>query len=205
MDSDATLQEISNLFDAADRDKNNTLSREEVASIMTQIKKGVRPSDDELAMCMKIMDKNNDGVINKEEFTTALCHWMGLSSPVGRKARAHSLTSPVAPVTRKKAIDEMANFFRQFSPVADYGVQQQLILSRERPELNVSVIRYEFPVLPNERKVEVHKHLLALVAAGRPSILAELYSLDWNVVLLGVRKVKDLLSIVEVFHNEDEK
>ena len=51
----------------------------------------------------------------------------------------------------------------------------------------------------------MHKHLLALVAAGRPSILAELFSLDWNVVLLGVRKVKDLLSVVEVFHNEDEK
>lgn len=74
--NDSSLLAISNLFQAADKDHNGNLSRDEIAGIMRQIKKGASPSDAEVNMCMALMDKDSDGVITREEFTAAMAKWL---------------------------------------------------------------------------------------------------------------------------------
>jgi hypothetical protein len=205
MDRDATVQEISNLFDIADRDRSDSLSREEVAAIMTQIKKGIRPSDDELQLCVVLMDKNNDGIISREEFIEALGHWLEVDvkalAPTVRSKSVRSLGF----ADRQSTLNEMANFFRQFTPVKDYALQQKMILSREPDEHSSAAVTHEFPEMTKEMKAELHARLQDLIALGRLPIMAELHSLDWNVVLDGVNKVKELLSVAEVFHQPYEK
>ena len=74
--NESSLQAISNLFQAADKDHSGNLTRDEIAGIMRQIKKGVPPSDAEVSQCMTMMDRDSDGVITKEEFTAAMANWL---------------------------------------------------------------------------------------------------------------------------------
>jgi hypothetical protein len=204
-----TLQEISNLFSATDQDKNGTLSRDEICAIMTQIKNGIVPSNDELTSCFSIMDKNGDGVINEAEFTEAMVHWLGLTPSApnqGNKKRSLEM-SPDAVGRRKQAVLDMAGFFKHFSPVTDFNNQQNLILSRQRPPSIISVthILREYPTLSNNEKADIHKKIMSIINEGRVAIANELYSLDWNTVVIGATKVHDLLAIMEVFHSADER
>ena len=196
--NDTSLQAISNLFQAADRDHSGNLSRDEIVGIMQQIKKGMVPSNEEVNMCMALMDKDSDGVITKEEFTSAMAKWLGLDE------RRGEFGSPSAQ-SRKRAVSDLTKFFKQFDTVGDFNKQQELILQRERPEIDHAALLHEFPAYCKEEKLAFHRSVASIVAAGKTCLLAELHSVDWNVVLRAAHKVKDLLAVVEVFHDPDER
>lgn len=206
---DITLQEIHNLFRAADQDKNGYLSHDEIKAIMTQIKNGIPPNPDEVARCLHQMDTDGDGVVNEDEFVSSMAAWLGLnrnqdSFEVSKKKRSPD-NSPDAPTTRKQAISEMTNFFRQFSPISDFSQQQSAILNRKSTEINIEFIRREYPVLSNEEKAIIHSNVTALLLGGRKTILEELFSIDWNVVFSAVVKVYELLYVVEAFNTSQER
>lgn len=219
--NESSLLAISDLFQAADKDRNGNLSRDEIAGIMRQIKKGGLPTDAEVNMCMSMMDRDSDGVITKEEFTSAMAKWLvgtpynpctcnpfPFSADTNLQGLSSASTADIASPSgknRRRGVSDLAKFFKQFDTVSDFGAQQELILQRERPEIDHSVLLHEFPVVPKERKLEIHRGISAIVAAGKTCLLAELHSTDWNVVLGAVHKVRDLLSIVEVFHDPDER
>lgn len=203
--AETSLQAISNLFDLADKDHNGNLSRSEIASIMQQIKRGIYPSEDEINMCMALIDKDSDGVVTKEEFTSAMAKWLGLDKHSGSGGdKKPDIGSPSAH-SRKRAVSDLAKFFKQFDTVGDFSKQQELILQRERPEIDHSALLHEFPSLTKEQKLEFHRGVAAIVSAGKTCLLAELYSNDWNLVLRATKKVREILLMVEVFHDPDER
>lgn len=199
--AETSLQAIANLFELADRDHNGNLSRDEVAGVMRQIKKGVAPSEEEVNMCMSRMDKNSDGVITREEFTSAMANWLGLEPEVSQKT---DIGSPSAQ-NRRRAVSDLAKFFKQFDTVTDFSKQQEVILQRERPELDQAALLHEYPVLSKEEKLEFHRKVASIVSSGKTCLLAELHSHDWNIVLHAASKVRDILSVVDVFHDADER
>lgn len=199
-----TLQEISNLFHIADQDKNGSLSRDEIAAIITQVK-STPPTQEELNMCMSQMDKNGDGVVNEAEFIEVMSNWLGMVPPSPGQKKRGLENSPEMGGNRKHALSEMANFFRQFSPIVDFNTQQSKILSRQHQSFNRGEIRRDFVILTNEKKAEEHKKIVDIMTAGRQPIIDNLYSMDWMVVLHGVDKVHTLLSVVEIFSSSQEK
>ncbi len=201
MDADLALHEISNLFQAADKDQSGSLSRTEIAAVMTRIKMGVYPSETELSQCMALIDKNSDGVITKEDFIAAMAQWLGISLDAGCSGNRLRSRSDLLESTSSN----MANFFRQFEPVTNITKQQELIMHRTKPELNQYVILHEFPSLTSEQKLMIHSGATATVSAGKISLLTALHSLDWHEVLLAAMKVRDLLALVEIFHDTEER
>lgn len=233
--TDFTLEEIVNLFCLADVDHSGTLTRDEITVIMTQLKDGNRPHDEEINNCMRIMDTNGDGVISKEEFIYTMITWLGIVDKTTGKQTKYSTNHEVGRVTggggggggggdsqsandcngtssnnfnRKKTIQDMANFFLQFSPIKDYHEEQKKILSRRRhytSDFDMIAVHREYSLYSPEQKVKMYDIVKAIMLEGRDVILHEIYSMDWSVVLQGIMKVKAILSIVELFPTSDEK
>ena len=128
-----------------------------------------------------------------------MAKWLGLDSN-----RIGDIGSPSVG-SRKRAVSDLAKFFKQFDTLGDFSKQQEMILQRDRPEIDHSVLLHEFPMLSKECKLEYHRGVTSIVATGKTCLLAELYSPDWNIVLNAAKKVRDILGIVEVFHDADER
>jgi hypothetical protein len=156
--------------------------------------------------CMDMLDNDKDGVVTQQEFTTAMAKWLGLNLPGG----VPGIGSPgpgsgSGPLATAAAEVHLTKFFLQFDTVGDFGRQQVAILRRDRPELDHSVLMAEFPIYSKEQKLDFHRKVSALVAGGRIRLLAALHSPDWDTVLTAAKQVQQLLSIVEVFHEADER
>jgi hypothetical protein len=204
MAADFTVEEIANLFRLADEDKNGKLSRDEIITIMVQLKGGIRPSDEEINNCMATMDENGDGVISEQEFLHTMMRWLGIVQQQTTKKR--QLDSSASPIfNRKKTLKDMANFFLQFSPVTDFHEEQRKILRCRRTDLDMTSVQREYPIYSPEEKAKGYEMIKTILVEGRDVLLKELYSLDWEIILSGVVKVKTILSIVEFFPTSDQK
>jgi hypothetical protein len=201
--SNFTVEEIANLFHLADEDKNGKLSRDEILKIMVQLKGGVRPSDDEINNCMATMDENGDGVISEQEFLHTMMTWLGIVEQTTKKRQLDSTSSPI--FNRKKTLKDMANFFLQFSPVTDFQEEQRKILRCRRIDLDMTAVQREYPIYSPEEKAKGYEMIKMVLLEGRDVILKSLFSLDWEVVLSGIVKVKNILLIVEFFPTSDQK
>mmetsp|Transcript_21462 Transcript_21462/g.31124 ORF Transcript_21462/g.31124 Transcript_21462/m.31124 type:complete len:1202 (+) Transcript_21462:54-3659(+) len=204
MHCEHTVEEISNLFKVADSDKDGRLSMSEVSDIMTKINSNTRPSNVELLSCMNMMDFNGDGMISEEEFLDTMLKWLGMvhRSPDTVGMKRHNI-SPT--YSRKKVLTEMANFFRQFSPIPDFNEKQRRILSRQHGYVDMIAIHREYPSLSTDEKAATHEEIKGILLEGSQRLLDELYSLDWKTVMQGVCKVRTILSIVQLCHTSDEK
>jgi hypothetical protein len=208
MANDLTVEEIANLFKLADQDKNGKLSRDEIILIMKQLKDGKQPSDDEINNCMRTMDANGDGVISEQEFLHAMITWLGIVEQTTGQKRQFDGSSPSSSSHRhrKKTLQNMANFFLQFSPVSDYHDKQQRILHRQRhDDFDLTAVHREYGEYSIEVKLKMFEMIEKILFEGREVLLNELYSMDWQRVLSGIVKVNTLLSIVEVFPSPEEK
>lgn len=204
MSADFTVEEIANLFRLADEDKNGKLSRDEIITIMVQLKGGVRPSDEEINNCMVTMDQNGDGVISEQEFLHTMMTWLGIVQQTTKKRQLESNSS--SPVfNRKKTLQDMANFFLQFSPVSDFREEQRKILRCQRTDLDMMAAQREYPVYSPEERAKGYELIKTILVEGRDAILKQLYSLDWEVILSGIVKVKTILSIVEFFPTAEQR
>jgi hypothetical protein len=201
-----TVEEIANLFHAVDQDKNGKLSFEEVADVMTQLKGGTRPIDEEIKLCMRSMDTNGDGVISEEEFLQAMLSWLELQGSTKKKGIKRSV-EPESPETfdRKKTLTDMANFFRQFSTIPDFHEEQRRILSQARKRADMTGVQREYPSLSSEEQALTLQAIQGVLSEGREVLVREMFSLDWNIVLVGLNKIALLLSIVEVFPTADQR
>lgn len=75
---DQQLKDLNLSFDAADTDKNGSLSKDEVFNILKGA--GYRGSPSDMASIFLVLDKNDDGKISKEEFNKGIHNL-----PVGSK------------------------------------------------------------------------------------------------------------------------
>lgn len=207
MESDLTTEEIANLFRAADEDGSGFLSPTEIASIMTQLNGGVTPSEQDVASCLNAMDSNNDGEISEEEFLNAMRTWLDMVKvPTASGKLKRQLDTESSPAfSRKKTLNDMANFFRQFSTVPNFHAEQNRILSSRRKEIDMTAIHREYAMPSPEEKAAAYESIKVILEQGKREIVRELHSLDWGVVLEGVGKVNALLSVVEMFQSEDER
>jgi hypothetical protein len=202
MESQLTVEEIANLFRAADEDGSGFLSPLEIASIMTQLNGGVTPSEGEVASCLRAMDSNEDGQISEEEFLNAMLTWLKMVKTPGKR-QLDAAESPV--FSRKKTLNDMANFFRQFSTIPNFAAEQNRILTSRRKEIDMAAVHREYAMPTADEKAEAYESIKAILADGKVEIMKEIHSLDWNVVLVGVAKVNALLSVVEMFQSPDER
>lgn len=207
MQTNITIEEIANLFYAADQDNNGSLSFDEIAIIMTTIKGGIRPSDDEIRRCMNAMDSNGDGSISEQEFLQAMISWLGIINNNSNNNKKRSLDTPHGSPTlnRKKTVSDMTNFFRQFSPIPDFQEEQRRILLQESKGINLTSIHREYQYFTSEEKSVKYEIIKRILIDGRDIILQEINSYDWNIVLNGVLKVQSILSIVELFSTPEER
>lgn len=206
MQNNTTIEEIANLFYAADQDHSGNLSYDEIATIMTTIKGGNRPSDEEIRRCMNVMDSNGDGIISEQEFLQAMISWLGIvNNSNSKKKRTLDIGHGSPTLNKKKTISDMTNFFRQFSPIPDFQEEQRRILSKENKGINLASIHREYQNFTAEEKSVKHEIIKRILADGREIILQEINSYDWNVVLNGITKVQSILSIVELFSTPEER
>lgn len=234
MAQEFTIEEIANLFHITDEDKNGKLTRNEIINIMIQIKGGIKPTEEEINNCFLTMDINKDGEISEEEFLFTMIKWLNIisnndknylissNSLSNNKKRTldetdllnddhndnnnnnnHSNSNNI--FNKKKTITNMANFFLQFAPVNDFYEEQKKILLKKRRNIDMTSVHREYPQYTSEQKAQLYQNIQEILLQGRDVILHEIYSLDWNIVLNGVMRVKTLLSIVEIFPTSNEK
>ncbi|KAK6925802.1 EF-hand domain [Dillenia turbinata] len=70
MKDDSFEQELKEAFQVFDRDQNGLISSSELRRVMTHL--GEKPSDEDIEDMIKEADKNDDGLINYNEFATII-------------------------------------------------------------------------------------------------------------------------------------
>jgi hypothetical protein len=210
--SNIPIEEISNLFHAADADRNGILSYDELANIMTAISSGNRPPDHIIQQCYETMDINKNGEIDEQEFINVILNWLNKQSEAqqthNKKRNNGQIMESLSPNLgqRKKIMTNITNFFRQFTPISNYEEEQKRIL-RNNPlsNLNLLTIHREYPQLPSQEKLEKYEMIKSILQNGREVLIQEINSFDWNVVVNGIQKVQFILSIVELFSTPEER
>jgi hypothetical protein len=206
------IEEITNLFHAADADHNGILSYDELASIMTAISSGNRPPDQVIQQCYEAMDVNKNGEIDEQEFTNVIVNWLNKQSEVqqsqNKKRNNGQVAESLSPNLRqrKKMMTNITNFFRQFTPILNYEEEQKRIL-RNNPlsNLNLLTIHREYLQYPSQEKLEKYEMIKTILQNGRDVLIQEINSFDWNVIITGIQKVQFILSIVELFSTPEER
>ena len=206
MESELTTEEIANLFRAADEDGSGFLSPDEISSIMTQLNGGVAPSEADVVACLRIMDTNQDGQISEEEFLEAMLTWLGMVKFPRSTSGKRPNDSDASPAfSRKKTLNDMANFFRQFSTVPNFAAEQNRILTSRRKEVDMTAVHREYALPSPEERAAAYEGIKSILSEGKAPIMQAIHSLDWGVVLEGIEKVKCLLSVVEMFPSEEDR
>jgi hypothetical protein len=196
MQESQTREEILNLFQIADQDKNGKLSREEVGAIMTHLNKGVKPSIQEINTCVSAMDSNGDGVVSESEFLQAMMNWLQIVN----QSSLSLLSPPSSPgLSRRKTVSDLMNFFQQFAPIPNYQEEQKRILTRRKDSSDMNSISREYAKYTAEEKAAAYELIKRILFDGKELLIRELYSLDWDIVISAVQKVCALISIVELF------
>jgi Ca2+-binding EF-hand superfamily protein len=90
MDQDQeTIAYLRSIFRSVDKDASGTLSKDEIATVMTQLRKGKRPPQDEIDKCFKDMDMDGNGNIDENEFIGTIIKWLSLSNSLRGEYFAH--------------------------------------------------------------------------------------------------------------------
>jgi hypothetical protein len=146
-------------------------------------------------------------VISEQEFLQAMVTWLGIvEQTTGQKRQFDGSSPPSSHRHRKKTLQDMANFFLQFSPVSDYHDKQRKILQRQRnDDVDMTAVHREYGEYSVDVKLKIYEMIEKILFEGREVLLNDLYSMDWQRVISGVAKVNTLLSIVEIFPSAEEK
>lgn len=205
MISDTLKDDIVNFFRVSDTNKDGCLSREEVASVMAQIK-GEQPTKKEVDVCFGAMDMDKNGFVSEVEFCHVIMNWLqDVSNPQRKRRATNDVIESPSILTRKKATSEIANFFKQFRPVDNFQEAQLLILTRSREIEDITFLQREYNAITREHKAEKYEEIRTILSQSKVDIIASIMALDWKAVMTGVAAVCSLLSIVELFHSSDDK
>jgi hypothetical protein len=205
MISDTLKDDIINFFRVSDTNKDGWLSRDEVGSVMARIK-GEDPTKHEIDVCFAAMDTDQNGSVSEEEFCNVMMNWLQEVSKPQRKRRAtYDIMESPSALTRKKAVSEIANFFKQFCPVDNFQKEQMLILARNRDTEDVTFLQREYGAMSTELKAEKYEEIRTILTSNRTDIISSMMALDWKAVMTGVAAVSRLLSVVELFHSSQDK
>lgn len=212
------IEELSNLFDAADTDRNGILSYDELANIMTIISSNKRPDDVIIQQCYSAMDINHNGEIDKEEFINVILNWLNQQSLVQQSyqkkrnnEQSIDSSSPNLQQRKKMMTTNISNFFRQFTLISNYEEEQKRILLRNNNSHSTSShstllsIHREYPQYVSTEKLEKYENIKTILFHGRDILIQEINSFDWNLVINGIQKIQFLLSIVELFSTPEER
>ena len=203
--SDLVKDDIVNFFRISDANKDGCLSREEVAMIMGQVK-GSPPTAREVDKCFNALDIDKNGSVSEDEFCQVIMTWLHeVTDPHRKKRSSDEVIESPSLLSRKKSVSEIANFFRQFSPVDNFQEEQIIILTRSRTDTDMKFLQKEFETFPPDVKSERHKAIRSLIETSRNDIMKAVMSLDWSTVVRGVELVHQLLSVVELFHSSQDR
>lgn len=213
MSTQNEVAEIKKLFHALDVDKNGKLDKLEIEKVMTKLNQGVEPSGAEIAACFQDMDVNNDGVVSVDEFVSAILRWLQHSrhnaSPTYQRSRLLRGDSYNEPMTKKRLIGDVLDFFHRFNAVPDFEADQKRMLSRPRGELNSESLRFAFKTYSKDTKSEYMQRVMTMIEQGGASLQIQIQQSCWSSnkqeVIIGLEQVKLLLGLLEVFHSVPDK
>eukprot|EP00947_MAST-08B_sp_MAST-8B-sp1_P003072 g3072.t1 len=108
-------EELQKAFSVADSNGNGFLDQEEIRSMLGSIQ-GFDAAPDAVDQLLGTLDANHDGQVSQSEFDAAIARWIGDGSEGVRKRKIDPEASSPVGLRRKVLHEEIASFFKQFTP-----------------------------------------------------------------------------------------